>query len=360
MITILNTNFHEGYKVMKVTRILIMALMVAIGMTAAALGQVIPTNVWTTYGGTACTLNGNPMPIGSVVQAFDQSGVLCGQTISETVGVYKATSVYGDDAFSSGVDEGCVMNEVIVFKVNGIVANKLGPASDQWSGYSAILLMNLASLQQFSINVTGPDEGSGEIGDPVEYIVTVENNGDGIDWINLDLLSSLGWTITHNQPSNSFYLNSGETKQIVITVYVPGTATVGQQDELTISVTSLFDPSADYNKVITTTVDQSTDVADGGYAIPGQFSLGQNYPNPFNPETRIAFNLEKAGDVSLEVFDILGRKVSTLQSGYLGAGQYEYTWYGVDNSGRQAASGIYFYRLSSNEFTLTRKMTLLK
>ncbi len=220
--------------------------------------------------------------------------------------------------------------------------------------------MNLATVQQFSINITGPNGGSGEIGVPVEYTVTVENNGNGIDWINLDLFSSLGWTISHNQPANSFYLNPGETRQIKITVFIPGTAIVGQQDELTISVTSLFDPSADFNKVITTTVDQSTDVADGGYAIPGQFSLGQNYPNPFNPETRIAFNLEKAGDVSLEVFDILGRKVSTLQSGYLGAGQYEFTWYGVDNSGRQAASGIYFYRLSSNEFTLTRKMTLLK
>ncbi len=79
MITILNTNFHEGYKVMKVTRILIMALMVAVGMTAAALGQVIPTNVWTDFGGTACTVNGNPMPIGSIVQAFDQTGVLCGE-----------------------------------------------------------------------------------------------------------------------------------------------------------------------------------------------------------------------------------------------------------------------------------------
>lgn len=358
--SILNTNFHEGYKVMKVTRILILMLVVALGMTAAAIGQVVPSNVWTTYGGTACTLNGNPMPIGSVVQAFDQSGVLCGQTFSETAGVYKATSVYGDDVFSPGVDEGCVMSEVIVFKVNGIVANKLGPASDQWSGYSAILLMNLASTQQFSLNVVGPDEGSGYAGNPVVYIVTVENNGDGIDWINLDLLSTLGWTISHNQGANSFYINPGETIQIEITVLIPGTAAVGQHDDLTITVTSLFDPSADFTKTITTTVDQSTDVTDGGYAIPGQFSLGQNYPNPFNPETKIAFNLEKAGDVHLEVFDILGRKVTTLQSGFLGAGQYEFTWYGVDNSGRQAASGIYFYRLSSSEYTLTRKMTLLK
>ena len=345
---------------MKVTRILIMALMVAIGMTAAALGQVIPTNNWTDFAGLECTINGTAMPVGSIVQGFDQSGVLCGQRTSTDLGKYVAMPVYGDDDFTGGVDEGCVFGEVIVFKVNGIVATKLGPGSAQWGGIGQTRVMNLESVQTFSINVTGPDEGSGEIGDPVEYIVTVENNGDGIDWINLDLFSSLGWTISHNQGSNSFYLNPGETKQIIITVYVPGTATVGQQDELTISVTSLFDPSADFNKVITTTVDQSTDVADGGYAIPGQFSLGQNYPNPFNPETKIAFNLEKAGDVSLEVFDILGRKVSTLQSGYLGAGQYEYTWYGADNSGRQAASGIYFYRLSSNEFTLTRKMTLLK
>ena len=357
---IMNTNFHEGYKVMKVTRMLILALMVAIGMTAAALGQVMPTNVWTDFGGTACTLNGNPMPVGSIIQAFDQSGVLCGERTTATAGKYLATAVYGDDQFTPAIDEGCVMNEVVTFKVNGIVAAKLGPDGDQWIGNGQIQVMNLASVQNFSLNIVGPDGGQGFAGVPTNYIITVENDGDGIDWINLDLFSSLGWTISHNQPSNSFYLNPGETKQIQITVFVPGSATVGQQDELTISVTSLFDPSADFNKVITTTVDQSTDVADGGYAIPGQFSMGQNYPNPFNPETKIAFNLEKAGDVTLEVFDILGRKVSTLQSGFLGAGQYEYTWYGVDNSGRQAASGIYFYRLSSNEFSLTRKMTLLK
>lgn len=357
---IMNTNFHEGYRVMKVTRILILALMVAIGMTAAALGQVMPTNVWTNFGGTACTLNGNPMPVGSIVQAFDQSGVLCGERITATAGTYIATNVYGDDLFTPALDEGCVANEVVVFKVNGRTATKLGPDSDLWVGIGPIQLMNLATTQSFSLNIVGPDGGQGFAGVPTNYIITVENDGDGIDWINLDLFSSLGWTISHNQPSNSFYLNPGETKQIQITVFVPGSATVGQVDELTISVTSLFDPSADFNKIIATTVDQSTDIADGGYAIPGQFSLGQNYPNPFNPETKIAFNLEKAGDVTLEVFDILGRKVSTLQSGYLGAGQYEFTWYGIDGTGRQAASGIYFYRLSSNEFSLTRKMTLLK
>ncbi len=360
MITILNTNFHEGYKVMKVTRILILALMVAVGMTAAASGQVVPTNTWTDFGGTECTINGTPMPIGCIIQAFDSTGVLCGQRITESVGIYIATPVYGDDQYTPS-DEGCTaVGERIDFKINGILATKLGPSNGRWKGNGPIQLLNLATVQNYDVNITGPDEGSGEAGDPVLYFITIENNGDGIDWINLELVSSLGWSISHDQGSNSFYLNPGETTQIEVTVNVPGTALVGQQDELTITVTSLFDPSADFAKTITTTVDQSTDISDNGYTIPGQFSLGQNFPNPFNPETKIVFNLEKAGNIYLEVFDILGRKVSTLQSGYLGAGQYEFTWYGVDNSGRQAASGIYFYRLSSNEFTLTRKMTLLK
>ena len=50
----------------------------------------------------------------------------------------------------------------------------------------------------------------------------------------------------------------------------------------------------------------------------------------------------------------------TLFSGYLSAGEHSYTWRGIDASGRQAASGIYFYRLTSNQYSLTRKMTLLK
>jgi hypothetical protein len=94
--------------------------------------------------------------------------------------------------------------------------------------------------------------------------------------------------------------------------------------------------------------------------LPNQFTLEQNYPNPFNPMTHIRFALPLKGEVSLEVYNIIGRKVTTLYTGYLEAGYHTVSWDGTDGSGREVASGIYFYRLTSNNFTGCRKMIMLK
>jgi hypothetical protein len=93
---------------------------------------------------------------------------------------------------------------------------------------------------------------------------------------------------------------------------------------------------------------------------PTEFSLGQNYPNPFNPETNIRFSLPSASHVSLEIFDILGRRVAALVDENLAAGEYSIIWNGVDKAGLAAASGVYFYRLSTEQGTRQAKMTLLR
>lgn len=94
--------------------------------------------------------------------------------------------------------------------------------------------------------------------------------------------------------------------------------------------------------------------------VPGRFGLSQNYPNPFNPSTVIAYTLPVAGDYELAVYDVLGRKVRTLLSGYLPSGAGSVTWNGDDQDGRPAASGIYFSRLQGRGLASTRKMTLMK
>ncbi len=107
--------------------------------------------------------------------------------------------------------------------------------------------------------------------------------------------------------------------------------------------------------------DLSTDV-DGGKeeALPQSFVLYQNYPNPFNPTTTISFSLAEAGEVSLEVFNMLGQKVKTLLAGCVTAGSHTVEWDATDNRGDKVASGVYFYRLTSTEGSQTRKMALLK
>jgi hypothetical protein len=90
-------------------------------------------------------------------------------------------------------------------------------------------------------------------------------------------------------------------------------------------------------------------------SLPDKFDLHQNYPNPFNPATKIKFSLPENADVQLNIFDITGREAASLFNGKLSAGTYEADW---NASGFN--SGIYFYRLTANGFTETRKMTLVK
>ncbi len=100
--------------------------------------------------------------------------------------------------------------------------------------------------------------------------------------------------------------------------------------------------------------DISTDVPDDGNGLPRSFALYQNYPNPFNPVTIIAFDLPRASDYSLTVYDISGRRVFE-NSGSARAGRVELEW---DGSGQ--GSGVYLYRLTAGQFVSSRKMLLLK
>ena len=87
----------------------------------------------------------------------------------------------------------------------------------------------------------------------------------------------------------------------------------------------------------------------------GEVLLYDNYPNPFNPSTLISFSLPRASLVTLEIFNVMGQKVVTLIDGHRAAGFYEIEW----NTSAQA-SGVYFYRLTTDEFADTRKMILMK
>ncbi len=95
-------------------------------------------------------------------------------------------------------------------------------------------------------------------------------------------------------------------------------------------------------------------------AIPETFSVFQNYPNPFNPETVINYQLSITTEVTLTVFDMLGRKVRTLLKGQQVAGSYEITWDGRDASGKPVASGVYLYRVSAGDLQITKRMILLR
>jgi hypothetical protein len=88
---------------------------------------------------------------------------------------------------------------------------------------------------------------------------------------------------------------------------------------------------------------------------PLTYSLGQNYPNPFNPRTVIDFSIASAGEVSLKVYDVVGREVTSLIHSELSPGKYQVVWDAI-----QFSSGMYFYRLSTDKFTSIKRMMLVK
>lgn len=95
--------------------------------------------------------------------------------------------------------------------------------------------------------------------------------------------------------------------------------------------------------------------------LPTVFRLHQNYPNPFNPSTTISFDVPKySGELSLVVYDILGRKVNTLFSGPINAGRFQFTWNGKSAAGINVPSGIYFAVMQTSSFNQTIQMVLVK
>jgi hypothetical protein len=99
-----------------------------------------------------------------------------------------------------------------------------------------------------------------------------------------------------------------------------------------------------------------TDVESNLYGIPKEFKLRQNYPNPFNPLTTISFDLPKRLQVSLKIYDLLGREIITLvDDEEISAGSYTRQW-----NAANMTSGIYFYRLQAGSFTETKKLIFLK
>ncbi len=106
---------------------------------------------------------------------------------------------------------------------------------------------------------------------------------------------------------------------------------------------------------------QATPVEDGGGVnLPSAYKLDQNRPNPFNPQTVISYSIPHTGQVNVSVFNVLGEKIATLVDQLEGAGEHSIVWNSTDDEGKPVASGIYFYRLKTDDFAQTRKMILLK
>lgn len=89
--------------------------------------------------------------------------------------------------------------------------------------------------------------------------------------------------------------------------------------------------------------------------IPSEYNLSQNYPNPFNPSTSFIYSMKQSGDVQISLYDVSGKEVKSLVNGYRAAGNYV-----INFNAAELASGIYYYRIITNNFVKTNKMVFLK
>ena len=99
---------------------------------------------------------------------------------------------------------------------------------------------------------------------------------------------------------------------------------------------------------------------DNGLAVPIEFALQQNYPNPFNPSTQIQYSLPTDANVTIAIYDLVGRQVRTLVNQQVTAGFHSTLWNATNDMGSPVSAGVYIYTITANDFRDVKKMILLK
>lgn len=222
---------------------------------------------------------------------------------------------------------------------------------------------NQASTVDVSVTISGPD--TVVVGEMKQYTLTVSRSSK--TGAGLDIATKNG---TLSPVSSNIHLSSGELTHNNNIAMTSGSATVQ------FNYTAPANPGTDtlWATGLATNSDGSTSGDDWNWApskriivrapfgikpisneVPAFYKLEQNYPNPFNPSTNIKFSIPSLSSVKLVVMDISGKVVENLIDETLTAGNYEYQW-----NASQLASGIYFYKIVTKDFSDTKKMMLIK
>jgi photosystem II stability/assembly factor-like uncharacterized protein len=209
---------------------------------------------------------------------------------------------------------------------------------------AAILRTKSSTAPVFTPNTTQINLGTVQVGTTKIDSIIITNTGNALLTIDSTLWQNSDIVITPT--SATLYPMETLKINIYFTPQNPGTLN---------TYIIFYNNSGSSPDSIQVIADVVTEVASEN-EIPKNFSLYQNYPNPFNPETEIKFDIPQSTHIKLEIFNVLGQKVTTLLDNFFEAGRYTYKWNATGFS-----SGIYFYRIVTDAgFTSIKKGVLLK
>jgi len=134
--------------------------------------------------------------------------------------------------------------------------------------------------------------------------------------------------------------------------------------KISMMANTVEDPNHDpnlYSEIDVSSCDGGESLGVPNINVPANnFTLKDNYPNPFNPLTTISYELLADGIVNIVIYDLIGKKIKTLVSGFQTAGSKNINWNATDNLGQPVSAGVYLYSIEAGEFRQTKKMILLK
>ncbi len=332
-----------------------------------AVAAYVSKSSWPTATGS-CGYN-PPPSVGSLASFSSRGprrdGVLKPDIAAPGMGIASAWSSTGDPYFYDNVD--CA-------KTNDgfhVVSQGTSQSSPHIAGVAALILekhptdarrqvlarmTNSARVDGWTGAVPNWDFGYGKVNaqTAINASTPVRVLAMGAAWT--DGAATVSWTVAEAQPGTRYVVERGASADgdfHAVSEMLGGGASFAWTDESP-------DPEKPWYRVVALTPDGGSEVL-GAVRLDGLapvLRFGQNAPNPFTTGTRLEFSLDRARDVSAEVLDVSGRRVTTLATGLFPAGPHVLDWDGRDAQGRPAAAGIYFCRLRAGDATLTRRMVL--
>jgi hypothetical protein len=216
--------------------------------------------------------------------------------------------------------------------------------------FKVISFMNIGTFESEIMIGYSLDNIAPEV--PQDLSVTIVEDGIEIFW---STSTDDNFNFFNLDKSNEESFLNYQTFIIDDTFYIDVECEHSQEYFYRLSAVDLSGNVSDYSAIMgVTTLKLEDDL------IPREFALYQNYPNPFNPVTTIRYDLPVSSDILIRIFDINGRIVKTIFSGYKKAGHNSAVWDAKNDIGEPVSAGMYLYFIQSNEYQQTRKMLLLK